>query len=137
MVEAGDRLHDLVHEGAWEGFGSCVLDYDHYSLTVCSKRPLPQEVENLLDELRRDVSIDVHEALYSSDELIEEAHRISGLELPGIRITTVSPLRDCSGLRMTVDVDNDLARASREIESRMKLGFGVQAPPRWIPAGLG
>ncbi|MGH3649841.1 MAG: hypothetical protein ACRDU9_03960 [Acidimicrobiia bacterium] len=135
MVEAADRIHALVREGAWQGFGSCVLDYDHYSLTVYSKGPLPQEVEDLLHELRGEVSIDVHAARYSSDELTEEAHRISGLELPGLRITSVGPLRDCSGLRVTVDVGNDLARASREIESRMRLEFGVQPPPRLIPAG--
>jgi len=133
MVEAADRIQALVREGRCEGFGSVVLHYDDHSLTLYWKGTLPEEMEGLPHELRRQVAIDVHEALYSHDELRAETHRISALELPGLHITRVGPIGDCSGLRVSVDVENNLARARREIESRMRLDFDLQ-PPAW-PAG--
>jgi len=135
MVEVADRIQALVREGRCEGFGSVVLDYDDHSLDLYWKGTLPEEMEGLLQELRRQVAIDVHEALHSSGELREEAHRIKGLEPPALRITSVGPIGDCSGLRVSVGVGNDLARARREIESRMRLEFDVQPPAQWIPAG--
>ena len=130
MEEAADRIQELGRDARCEGFGSVVLDYDDHSLTVYWKGTLPEELEGLLQELRRQVAIHVHEALHSRDELSEEAHRINGLDLPGLRITSVGAMGDCSGLRVTVDVGTDLARAAREIESRMRLEFGVQPPAR-------
>ena len=135
MTEAADRIHALVGDGRVEGFGGVVLDYDDHSLTVYWKGPLPAQTEDLLHELRRQVAIDVREALHSSDELSEEVHRINRLDLPGLGLTSVGPMRDCSGLRVTVRMTDDLARASREIQSRMRLEFGVEPPGRWIPAG--
>jgi hypothetical protein len=132
MVEAADRIQGLEGERRFGGFASVVLSYNDHSLTVYWKGPLPKEMEDLLHELRRQVAIDVRDAPYSRDELSEEAHRINGLDLPGLRITGVGPLRDCSGLRVNVDVGNDLARASREIESRMRLEFGIQPPARSV-----
>jgi hypothetical protein len=135
VTEAADRIHALVGEGRLEGFGSVVLDYDDHSLTVYWKGPLPEQMEDLLHELRRQVAIDVREARYSSDELSEDVHRINRLDLPGLALTSVGPTRDCSGLRVTVGVRDDLARASREIQSRMRLELGVEPPGQWIPAG--
>jgi hypothetical protein len=104
-------------------------------LCLRSAAGLPEQMEDLLHELRCQVAIDVHEALYSSDELSEEAHRINRLDLPGLVLRSVGPMRDCSGLPVTVGVRDDLARASREIQSRMRLEFGVEPPGQWIPAG--
>jgi hypothetical protein len=92
-------------------------------------------MDELVDELRGEVAIDVRDAPYSREELLQESRRIRGLDLPGLRITGVGPLRDFSGLRVNVDEGNDLTRAVREIESRMRLEFGVQRPARLIPAG--
>lgn len=130
MVEAADRIQGLERERRSDGLGGVVLNNDDHSLTVYWKGHLPQEMEDLLHELRRQVAIDVRDAPYSSDELSEEAHRINGLDLSGLLITSAGPLQDCSGLRITLDVGNDLARASREIKSRMRLEFGVQPPAR-------
>ena len=135
VTEAADRLHALVGEGRLEGFGSAVLDYDQHSLTVYWKGTLPDQIEDLLHELRRQVAIHVHEALYSSNELSEEVHRINRLDLPGLGLTSVGPMRDCSGLRVTVGTRDDLARASREIRSRMRMEFAVEPPGQWIPTG--
>lgn len=71
----------------------------------------------------------------TGDELSEEVHRINRLDLPGLALTSVGPIRDCSGLRVTVGVRDDLARASREIQSRMRLEFGVEPPGQLMPAG--
>jgi hypothetical protein len=73
-------------------------------------------------------------APYSQDELRDEARRIVGLDLPGLGITSVGPTRDCSGLRVTVEVGSDLARVSRQIESRMRLEFGVEPPATALKA---
>jgi hypothetical protein len=91
-------------------------------------------MEDLVDELRREVAIDVRDAPYSREELLQKSRRIGGLDLPGLRITRVGPTPDCSGLRVTVDEGNGLARAGREIQSPMRLELGVQRPPRCIPA---
>jgi hypothetical protein len=128
MVEARDRIRGLEHERRFDGFGDVVTNHDDHSLTVYWKGPLPKEMVDLVHELQRQVAIDVRDAPYSRDELSEEVLRINGLDLPGLRITSAGPMRDCSGLRVTVDVGNDLARASREIESQMRLEFGIQRP---------
>jgi hypothetical protein len=135
VVEAADRIQGLEHERQFDGFGTVVLNHEDHSLAVYWKGPLPNEMDDLLQELRRRVAIDVRDAPYSMDELSEEVHRISGLDPPGICITSVGPMRDCSGLRVTVDVGDDLARASREIKSRMKLEFGVQPRARALALG--
>jgi hypothetical protein len=134
-VEAANRIRGLVHERQFDGFGAVVHNRDNHSLTVYWKGPLPNEMEDLLHELRRQVAIDVRDAPYSMDELSEERDRINALKPAGIRITSVGPMRDCSGLRVTIDMGGDLARASREIKSRMRLEFGVQPPARVFELG--
>ncbi len=135
MVEVADRIQVATRERRFDGFGSIVLNRDGHSVTLYWKGPLPREMDELVDELRREVAIDVREAPYSRRELRDETNRIKDLDLPGLRITSVGPLGDCSGLRVTVDEGNDLARAAREIESRMRLEFEVQGPATAIPAG--
>ena len=133
--EAADRIQGLTGRRQFDGFGSIVLNRDGGSLTLFWKGALPQEMEELVDELRREVAIDVREAPYSKDELLEETHRIIDLDRPGLRITSVGAMSDCSGLRVTVDEGVDLALASREITSWIRLEFGVQRPARVIPIG--
>jgi hypothetical protein len=135
MVEAADRIQAVTHERRFDGFGSIELSRDGHSVTLYWKGPLPREMDELVDELRREVAIDVRDAPYSRRELRDETNRINDLDLPGLRITSVGPLGDCSGLRVTVDEGNDLAKASREIKSRMRMEFGVQRPATAIPAG--
>lgn len=117
LVEAADRIQAVVHERDYGGFASVALKHDPPSVVLFWKGPLPQPVQHLVDELRREVAIDVRDARYSCRELRDETRRIKDLDLPGLRITSVGPLSDCSGLRVTVDEGNDLARASREIVS--------------------
>jgi deazaflavin-dependent oxidoreductase (nitroreductase family) len=131
---AADRILGVATD--WpEGHGSVELNDADHSLIVHWKGVLPHELESLFHELRRDVVVEVRDAPYSSSELQDEAHRILELELPGLRITSVGPLPGCSGLRVTVDVGDDLARAEREVSSRMRLEFGVRPPARPLHGG--
>ena len=124
---AAHRIRGLTHERRFDGFGSIVLNRDGGSVTLYWKGGLPEAMDELVNELRRDVAIDVRGAPYSKDELIQETHRIIDLDPAGVRITSVGPRGDCSGLRVTVDEGNDLTQASREITSWIRLEFGVRS----------
>jgi hypothetical protein len=126
--EAAGRIQGLTRERRFDGFSSIVLDRDAASLIVYWKGRLPQEMGELVDELRREVAIDVRDAPYSKDELLQETHRIIELDPPGVRITGVGPKGDCSGLPVTVDQGTDLTQASREIKSWIRLEFEVRRP---------
>ncbi len=134
--EAAHRIQRLTRERRLDGFGSIVLNSDTGSLTLYWKGRLPQGVDELLDELRREVAIDVRDAPYSKDELLHETHRIIELDPPGVRITSVGPKGDCSGLLVTVDEGNDLTQASREIKSWIRLEFGVRRPGTLVHGGV-
>jgi hypothetical protein len=135
LVEAADQIQAVVHERDDGGFASVALEQEPPSVVLFWKGPLPEPVEHLVDQLQQKVAIDVRDAHYSRRELRDESNRIKDLGLPGLRITSVGPLGECSGLRVTVDKGNDLARAAREIKSRMRLEFEVQGPATAIPAG--
>ncbi|HET6753380.1 MAG TPA: hypothetical protein VFH23_05460 [Jiangellaceae bacterium] len=76
--EAAHRIQGLTRERRLDGFGSIVLNPDAGSLTLYWKGPLPQEMDELLDELGRDVAIDVRDAPYSKDELFDGRRRLFG-----------------------------------------------------------
>ena len=125
LEEAADRLQILVHEREYGGFASVELEHDPPSVVLFWKGPLPQPVQQLVDELRLTVRVVVREAVYSLDELREETHRIMALDRTGtgVKIWAVGPLGDCSGLSVMIDRSTDLERAKREITSPMKLEF--------------
>jgi hypothetical protein len=130
LVEAADRIQVLVDARDDGGFASLALEHDPPSVVLFWKGPLPQPVEQLVDELRLTVRVVVRDALYSLDELSREARRIIALDQTGIgvKIWSVGPLHDCSGLRVMIDRAADLARAKREITSPMKLEFSFGGP---------
>jgi hypothetical protein len=128
--EAADRIQVLVDEREYGGFTSLALEHDPPAVVLFWKGPLPQPVEELVDELRLTVDVVIRDAVYSRDELLEEAHRIGVLDQAGIgvKIWSVGPLNDCSGLSVVVDRATDLTHAEREIRSPMKLEFSVGGP---------
>lgn len=130
LVEAADRIQVLVSERHYGGFASVALEHDPASVVLFWKGPLPQPMQRLMDELRLTVRVVVRDAPYSLDELLEETRRIIALDPAriGVKIWTVGPLNDCTGLRVEVDRATDLARAERGIRSRMKLEFSIGAP---------
>jgi hypothetical protein len=54
----------------------------------------------------------------------------------GVKVWRVGPLNDSSGLRVGIDQSTDLARAEREIRSRMKLGDRIVALAPDHPTGV-
>jgi hypothetical protein len=136
LVEAADRIQALVREREYRGFGMLAVEDDPPSVLLFWKGPLPRPVQHLVDELRRTVRVVVRDAVYSRDELLEEARRIAagGLDQAriGVKIWGVGSLNDCSGLSVVIDRSTDLERAKREITSPMKLEFSCGGP--LIPA---
>jgi hypothetical protein len=130
LVEAADRIQVLVREREYGGFGVLALEDDQPAVVLFWKGPLPQPVEQLVDELRLTVRVVVRDALFSLDELSQEARRIIALDQArtGVQIWSVGPLNDCSGLGVVIDGAADLARAKREITSPMKLEFSYGGP---------
>jgi hypothetical protein len=100
------------------------------SVVLFWRGPLPRQVQDLVNELRRTVRVVIRDAVYSQDELREEARRIAALDQAriGIKIWGVGPLNDCSGLSVVIDRSADLARARHEITSPMKLEFSFGGP---------
>ena len=128
LVEAADRIQVLVEEREYGGFASVALEDDPLSVVVFWKGPLPKPVQHLVAELRCTVGVVVRDAVYSLDELLEEAHRIADRSNIGVKIWGVGPLNDCSGLSVVIDRSADLARAEHEITSPMKLEFSYGGP---------
>lgn len=130
LVEAGDRIQVLVRERDYGGFGVLALEDDPPSVVLFWKGPLPQPVQHLVDELRSTVRVEVRDAIYSRDELRDEARRIIPADRSniGVKIWGVGPLNDCSGLSVVIDRSADLASAKREITSPMKLEFSFGGP---------
>jgi hypothetical protein len=130
LVKAADRIQVLVRERDYSDFGVLALEDDPPAVVLFWKGPLPRPVQDLVDELRSTVRVVVRDAPHSLDELLEETRRIIALEPArvGVKIWTVGPLNDCSGLRVEVDRATDLTRAEREITSPMKLEFSFSAP---------
>jgi hypothetical protein len=128
LVEAADRIQVLVREREYGGFGVLALEDDPRAVVLFWKGPLPRPVQHLVDEVRLTVRVVVHDAVYSRDELLEEAHRIADRSIIGVKIWGVDPLNDCSGLSVVIDRSTDLARAEHEITSPMKLEFSYGGP---------
>jgi hypothetical protein len=130
LVEAADRIQLLVHDAKYGGFASLALEHHPPSVVLFWKGTLPRPVRDLIDELRPTARVVVRDAAYSQDELAEEAHRIIDhyRSHSGVKIWSVGPLHDCSGLEVTIDRSTDLTRAEREIRSHMKLKFTVGGP---------
>jgi hypothetical protein len=128
FVEAADRIQVLVEQREYGGFASVALEDDPPSVVVFWKGPLPTPVQHLIAELRRTVGVVVRDAVYSRDELLEEAHRIAGRSHVDVKIWGVGPLKDCSGLSVVIDRSTDLALAEQEITSPMKLEFSYGGP---------
>lgn len=130
LVEAADRIQVLVGKGDYGGFGMLALEDDPPSVVLFWKGPLPRPLQHLTADLRSTVRVEVRDAIYSRNELLEETRRIAALDpaLTGVKIWGVGPLNDCSGLSVMIDRATDLARVERVIRSRMKLEFKVGGP---------
>jgi hypothetical protein len=134
LVEAADRIQALVEARDNGGFGMLAVQDEPPSVVLFWKGPIPRPVQDLVDELRHTVRVVVRDAVYSQDELHEEARRIAALDQAriGVKIWGVGSLNDCSGLSVVIDRSTELARAEREITSPMKLEFSFGGPV--IPA---
>jgi hypothetical protein len=130
LVEGADRIHALVGAREYGGFGMLAVEDEPPSVVLFWKGPLPRPVQDLVDELRRAVRVVVRDAVYSQDELREEARRIAAIDQAriGVKIWGVGSLNDCSGLNVVIDRSSDLARAEHEITSPMKLEFSYGGP---------
>jgi hypothetical protein len=130
LVKAADRIQELVGEREYRGFGMLAVEDEPSSVVLFWKGPLPRPVQGLVDELERTVRVVVRDAVYSQDELREEARRIAALDQAriGVKIWGVGSLNDCSGLTVVIDRSTDLARARHEIASVMKLEFSFGGP---------
>jgi hypothetical protein len=130
LVEGADRIQALVGAREYGGFGMLAVEDEPPSVVLFWKGPLPRSVQHLVDELRRTVRVVVRDAVYSQDELREEARRIAALDQAriGVKIWGVGSQNDCSGLSVMIDRSMDLAQARRKITSAMKLEFSVGGP---------
>jgi hypothetical protein len=80
LVEAADRIQALVGAREYGGFGMLAVEDEPPSVVLFWKGSLPRPVQDLVDELRRSVRVVVRDAVYSEDELREEARRIVALD---------------------------------------------------------
>jgi hypothetical protein len=76
LVEGADRIQVLVRERDYGDFGVLALEDDPPAVVLFWKGPLPRPVQHLVDELRSTVRVEVRDAIYSREELREEAQRI-------------------------------------------------------------
>jgi hypothetical protein len=124
LNEAAYRIQDAADEAGFEGFAATAVDVDTGRVILYWKGPLPRAMASLVDGLRSRVRVEVRRAAYSETELLAEAERVAGLDRAqtGVRIYSVGPLHDYSGLRVKVE-EEDLVRAEHVIDSPVRLEF--------------
>lgn len=130
LTDAADRIQDLVERERLPGFAGTELDGD--TLVLYWHGAVPPELDRTLRRLRRDVPVRVHPARYPLATLLAEARRLMDAHAAGpLRITSVGPLRDYSGLRVGVDPSTP-AELRGTIRSGVRVVI-VDDPTRAVP----
>ncbi len=102
LVTAADGIQDLVEREGLPGFAGTELDGD--TLVLYWHGAVPPALDRALARVRRDVPVRVHPTRYSLATLLAVARRlIDAYAASSVRITSVGPLRDYSGLEVGVD----------------------------------
>jgi hypothetical protein len=117
LLDAVNGLHHLVTEAGLNGWAGAELDGE--ALVLYWKGDLPLLVQEAIEEMQQDISIEVRAARYSAAEIDEEARRISR----DPRIASVGALNDYSGLEVHVDVSytGGLNALGRDLENGLEL----------------
>jgi hypothetical protein len=130
LAAAADRIQQLVDALRLSGFAGTELDED--AVVLYWHGALPAVLSRALDQIRRDVRVQVRAARYSLATLLAEARRLlDAYADSAVRLTSVGPLDDFSGLRVGVDPSTS-ASARRAIRSRVPVVIVDRAPA--VPA---
>jgi hypothetical protein len=113
---AADRIRDLAGDGS--GLAGIVAAPEARRLTVYWKDEPPRNVTALVDDIRRELPVDVRSARYSATELSEVSQLVA--TMPGV--ATVAGNVDGSGVTATVEGDVDVASWGVSVPVTLKQG---------------
>ncbi|GAA2902504.1 hypothetical protein GCM10010517_68400 [Streptosporangium fragile] len=99
LVSAADRISAAAQEQGVNGYAGIIVAPENRELRLHWKGNPPRSIDNLVGELRRDVSVNVLPARHSARELAGEAARIS--RRAGGAVTSIAARPDGSGLTVT------------------------------------
>ncbi|WP_432824243.1 hypothetical protein [Dactylosporangium sp. CA-092794] len=125
LNRAGERVLAAAHGEGGEGFGAIVADPEQRKLQVYWKGTVPAPVEHLFGQLRADVPVEVRPARYSAAELRGEMDRLlADPAAQPLRISSVAPLADASGLHIGVE-------RTATVAAQATAAAAVRVPVQW------
>ncbi|MET8139522.1 hypothetical protein ABZU32_04325 [Sphaerisporangium sp. NPDC005288] len=127
MIKAADRITAL----GGSGYAGVIAAPENRELRVYWKGKPPRQVNELVDQLRRDVGINVLPAKYSARELQREADRL--IRANSSTLTSITALQDGSGLAASSAVV-DAARtaiADAAVPVSIEQGVKPELATRW------
>lgn len=133
MANAAGQINRLRSAVGLRGFTGMRFDNDKDELILYWKGgQLPPAMSTLVDELGATVPIQVVNSPYSLEEFDAESRRLIMLRtINGVNVYKAGPARDFSGIRLSIDTDDDrtdaqkIEAAKQTIRSKFPLEFEV------------
>lgn len=138
LVKAADRITAAARRDGGSGYAGVVLAAENRELRLYWKGRQPEAIEDLVAELRRDVTVRTLSARYSARQLAAEAAKLT--RRAGGRITAVAAAPDGSGLTVAGPEAQSARAAADEVTVPITVQPGVSpslatrwndSPPWW------
>lgn len=135
LVELADRLQPLVKDA--DGFAGLYLASERSAVDLYWRGAVPDEVNRAVDAARRDqaqgVTVAMHPAAYTLDQLEQEATRLVGTGTSQGQVVMAAPLADGSGLQVRLDGPATASKAviASSVPLVVENGPAVVPASRW------
>ncbi|MER5215440.1 hypothetical protein ABT063_34090 [Streptomyces sp. NPDC002838] len=115
MNEAADRIQAATEALGGSGFAGDRIDTAANTVTLYWHGALPQQVSKAVKQIGRSgITVEVREAKYTLDQLLQETDRLAAVgSVNGATITSVGPRPDGNGVEVAVETDGEPTSRSR------------------------
>jgi hypothetical protein len=120
LTATADSIVKAAGSSTETGYGSIRLSVGDNRLTVYWKGQVPQQVQSAIDARPAGMTVNVSPTNYSLTDLQQQMTSLSSrAPAAGIKLTSVGPKPDSSGLQATVD--GDITQAKEKLQSSIPL----------------